>query len=162
MGASFDFMIVSALTSLFFAVLFRVEQARGARFGGGVRSVFDRMLVDIRAHVRDVMPPINDHFFQELFYFSVHKTLSFILGTIRRLERMVLRVVRFNRMQVVRLRTRSTVGEQLPVVEKQNIEASLPVSDHLSQIAEHKKDSALTPREKQKRKEHAISGDGPF
>jgi len=155
-------MIVSALTSLFFAVLFRVEQARGARFGGGVRSVFDRMLFDIRAHVRDVMPPINDHFFQELFYFSVHKTLSFILGTIRRLERMVLRVVRFNRMQVVRLRTRSTVGEQLPVVEKQNIEASLPVSDHLSQIAEHKKDSALTPREKQKRKEHAISGDGPF
>ena len=162
MGASFNVMMVSALTSLFFVVLFRIEQGRGARFGGGIRSIFDRMLVSIAAHIRDVMPPINDHFFQEVFYFSIHKTLSFLLGTIRKLERVVLRVVRFNRMQVVRLRTRGKAGEQQVAVPKNDGDASLPVSDHLTQIAEHKKENALTPREKQKRKDHAISGDGPF
>jgi hypothetical protein len=106
---------------------------------------------------------VNEHFFQELFYFSVHKTLSFLLGTIRKLERVVLRIVRFNRMQVVRLRTRGTVElpQSAPKAEGDVASAS-PVSDHLTQIAEHKKESALSPREKQKRKEHAISSDGPF
>lgn len=165
MGASFNVMTISALTSLFFVILFHIEQARGARFGEGVRSIFDRMLLSIRAHVRDAMPPINDHFLQELFYFSVHKTLSFLLGTIRKLERIVLRIVRFNRMQVVRLRTHGTASEVQLVGTKPEegvIETVSASSDHLLQIAEHKKESALTPREKQKRKDHAISGDGPF
>ena len=170
MGASFDLMIVSALSSLFFVVLFSIEQARGMRFGQGVRRVFDRMIVDIKAHVRAVMPPVNDHFFQELFYFGVHKTLSFLLGTIRKLERIVLRIVRFNRMQVVRLRTQGTtiiapVEQPTTATAREGSageQSITSVSDHLTLIAEHKKENALSPREKQKRKEHAISGDGPF
>ena len=167
MGASFNVMMVSALTSLFFIVLFRIEQGRGARFGDGVRSTFDRMLVSIKDHIRDALPPINDHFLQELFYFSVHKTLSFLLGRIRKLERFVLRIVRFNRMQVVRLRTQSVVTTEQSIVaskvgEISSEAAQSPISDHLTQIAEHKKENALSPREKQKRKERSISGDGPF
>jgi len=163
MGASFHSMIASALTSLFFVVLFRVERARGVRFGESIRSIFDRMILSIRAHVHDAMPPINDHFLQELFYFSVHKTLSVALGSIRKLERIVLRIVRFNRMQVVRLRTRATAGEPTSAVVGA-AETAVPTttSDHLVQIAAHKKEVELTAREKQKRKEHSISGDGPF
>ena len=166
MGASFNVMTISALTSLFFVILFHIEQARGARFGEGVRSIFDRMLMSIRAHIREAMPPINDHFFQELFYFSVHKTLSVLLSTLRKLEHMVLRVVRFNRMQVVRLRTGSTAEVQQQIspktAEESSAATSTPSSDHFAQIAEHKIESALSPREKQKRKDHAIAGDGPF
>lgn len=160
MGVSFNVMTISALSSLFFVILFSIEHARGVRFGEGIRSIFDRMLVSIRSRVRDVMPPVNDHFFQELFYFGVHKTLSFLLGTIRKLEHVVLRIVRFNRMQVVRLRTQGSATSPNVEVAKAGDEPSS--SDHLTQIAEHKKENALTPREKQKRKDHAIAGDGPF
>lgn len=162
MGASFNVMTISALTSLFFIVLFSIERARGARFGEGIRGIFDRMLVGIKSHIRDAMPPINDHFFQELFYFGVHKSLSFLLNTLRKLEHMVLRIVRFNRMQVVRLRTRGSATAQPTIVTKTDTEDATSPSGHLTQIAEHKKENALTPREKQKRKDHAIAGDGPF
>ncbi|MFM2374727.1 MAG: hypothetical protein RLZZ234_722 [Candidatus Parcubacteria bacterium] len=154
MGASVTFLVLGSLSTLFLTFLFVVEDRRGVRFGERVRGIFDRMILGIQAGVRNSFPEVNDHFFQELFYFVVHKVLSFVLTLLRKLEHVVLHIVRFNRMQVMRLRrpehsaTSGGVSDQLP--------------NHLADIAEHKRAVELSHTEKSKRKEASIEGSGPF
>jgi hypothetical protein len=153
MGAPLTFLVIGSLATLFLTILFKIEERRGVRFGEHVRSIFDRMIIGIASGVRNMFPEVNDHFFQELFYFIVHKVLSFVLKCLRRLEHFVLHIVRFNRMQVTRLRT--------PQPEA-NGAAPRPVQGHLADIVEHKRSVELTHKEKTKRKEASIEGSGPF
>lgn len=156
MGTSLNVLIFSTLTSLFFVVLFTVEQYRGRRYGENVRAVFDRMLSRIKSNMFGFAPEINNHFFQELFYYFIHKVLSVFLAIVRKIEHLVLHIVRFNRMKVIQLRTPHAVGDT-------DVSATpLQTDDHFAQIAEHKKSVELTPKEKQKRKDASISGMGPF
>jgi hypothetical protein len=152
MGASFTLFVLGGLSSLFLVVLFAVEERRGVRFGEHVRSIFDRMIIGIKLGVRGAFPEVNDHFFQELFYFVIHKMLSFALMCLRRLEHAVLHIVRFNRMQVMRLRAATHTDEH----------AGKAQTGHFADIAEHKRSMELTPQQKVKRKEASIEGSGPF
>lgn len=159
MGASLNILIASGLTSLFLALLFSIEQHRGSRYGEKVRAVFDRMLIGIRANIRGLAPEVNNHFFQELFFYLIHKVLSMFLALVRKLEHIVLHVVRFNRMQVVRLRQYGTHAATDMSTDQRS---TMHTDGHFAQIAEHKKSIELTPKEKQKRKDASISGSGPF
>jgi hypothetical protein len=152
MGASFTFFVLGSLTSLFLVILFAIEERRGVRFGEHVRGIFDRMIIGIKLGIRGAFPEVNDHFFQELFYFLVHKVLSFALMCLRRLEHAVLHIVRFNRMQVMRLRAAAHMDERTTSVQ----------TGHFADIAEHKRSVELTPQQKVKRKEASIEGSGPF
>ncbi len=148
MGA-FAFLTLGGISTLFLVTLYVIEDRRGSRFGGGVRSIFDRVLADTAAHIRESIPDVNDHFFREVFHFIVHTVLSFILATVRRIERTVLKIVRFNRMQVMHLRTKQQAEATAGADER---------SGHLAEVMDHKRSVELTPREKAKRKEEAIEG----
>ena len=153
MGASLTLLVISGCSSLFLVTLFTIEGYRGVRYGEQVRAVFDRMLISMRTSVKSVAPDINNYFFQELFYYAIHKVLSFFLTVVRKLEHSVLHVVRFNRMQVIRLRKYGALDD---------MSKNASPDSHLELIAEHKKSVELTPHEKQKRKDASISGSGPF
>lgn len=95
------------------------------------------------------LPDFNDHFFREVFHFIVHSVLSFILASVRRIERAVLTIVRFNRMQVMHLRSHPRTDTDAGATER---------SGHLAEVMDHKRSVELTPKEKAKRKEDAIEG----
>lgn len=151
MGISLNILVLSGLSSLLLITLFSIEQHRGRRFGEHIRAIFDRMLTGMNKGVRAHMPHVNKYFFQELFHFIVQRTLSQALALLRRLEHLVLHVVRFNRMQVLALRKREA-----------EVVAPQATDEHFAAIAEHKKAVELSPKEKQERKDASISGDGPF
>lgn len=149
MGASITFLTFGGLSSLFLIVLFAIEERRGVRFGERVRSVFDRLVQNVKDNVRSAFPEVNDHFLRELFHFLIHGMLSFVLAFVRSVDRGVVRIVRFNRMQVMRLRT--------PKIEK-SPEQPTDRSGHLAEVMDHKRSVELSPKERAKKKEEAIEG----
>jgi hypothetical protein len=148
MGA-LAFLTIGGFSTLFLIVLYAIEDKRGSRFGERVRTIFDRLLADTAAHIRTSIPDLNDHFFREVFHFLVHSVLSFILATVRRTERAVLKIVRFNRMQVMHLRSQPRPDAAPGGGER---------AGHLAEVMDHKRSVELTPKEKAKRKEDAIEG----
>ncbi len=152
MGASAHIAFASGLFSLFLIVLYSVEARRGNRFGEQIRAVFDRLLRRLKGLFREFFPEINSHFLQELFYYMLHITLSRVLSLVRGMERFVLRVVRFNRMQALKLRgIHKKPDDDLSATSENG-------PTHLSQIAEHKEATKLTPREQAKRKAASLEG----
>lgn len=148
MGVSANIALISGIASLLLTILFAFEASRGVRFGDSMRSVFDRLLVRIEQSVRRYVPPINSLFFQELFYYILHIALSRFLNTIRSLEHFILRVVRFNRMKAMRLRSAMDTERKM--------------DPHFAEIAEHKKSVELSPKERARHKEESIESSGPF
>lgn len=149
MGASIAFLTFGGLSTLFLVVLFTIEDKRGLRFGERVRSVFDRLILNAKNGIVGAFPDVNDHFLRELFHFLIHSALSFLLALVRSVERGVVRIVRFNRMQVMRLRTPASTGTDVDPSER---------TGHLAEVMDHKRATELSPKERAKRKEDAIEG----
>jgi hypothetical protein len=154
---SYQLLMWSGAISIILITLFLIEEHRTRRFGEDMRAVFDRMLVRVRHSIRSAFPEVNGNFFQELFYFTVHKTLSGILISLRAVERLIVRVARFNRKQVHRLRVSARKEHEIPT--------QLFPTEHarrLSEIIEHKRSVELTPAERAHRKEASIEGRSLF
>lgn len=149
MGASIAFLTFGGLSTLFLVALFALEDKRGMRYGESVRSVFDRLILNAKNSIAAAFPDVNDHFLRELFHFIIHSILSFLLASVRRIERGVLRIVRFNRMQVMRLRTPKPTAVEGEPTER---------TGHLAEVMDHKRATELSPKERAKRKEDAIEG----
>ena len=144
MGASIAFLTFGGLSTLFLLVLFTVEDKRGMRYGERVRSVFDRLILNAKNSFAAAFPDVNDHFLRELFHFIIHSILSFLLASVRSIERGVLRIVRFNRMQVMRLRTPKPTATDAEPTER---------TGHLAEVMDYKRATELSPKERAKRKE---------
>jgi hypothetical protein len=149
MGASIAFLTFGGLSTLFLLVLFAIEDTRGIRYGERVRSVFDRLIMNARNGIAAAFPDVNDHFLRELFHFIIHSILSFLLASVRSIERGVVRIVRFNRMQVMRLRTPKPTASDSAPIER---------TGHLAQVMDHMRATELSPNERAQRKEDAIEG----
>ena len=152
-------MLASGGTALVLMVLFRIERGRAQRFFESLRRAFDAVCVLVASFFSTRIPEINSIFFQELIHYVTHVLLSKALGFLRSLESLTLTVVRFNRTQAMRLRTRvktaaTETSESAPLVAVQPSTSS----EHLQAIAEHKKAVELTDRQKIKRKNDALEG----
>jgi hypothetical protein len=150
MGTSIAFLTFGGLSSLFLVILFAIEEKRGIRYGERVRAVFDRMISNARKSVGSAFPDVNDHFLRELFHFIIHSILSLVLSAVRSVERGVVRIVRFNRMQVMRLRTPAPPTGVTPEHTERTA--------HLAEVIDHKRSVELSPKERAKKKEEAIEG----
>ena len=141
MGSALQILTISSISTVFLVTLFSVEQYRGRRYGESVRAIFDRMIMGIARALRSRFPEINSLFFQEFAYYILHVFLSKILMSVRRIENGVHSIVRFNRMKALKLRARTNDESTVAFVPSAN-------EAHLSAVAEHKKETELSPKEK--------------
>jgi hypothetical protein len=147
----------SGFTALFLLFLFRIERARGKRFGEGIRKGIDKGIESMQGLFRRILPEVNSVFFQEFAHYVTHMLLSKALGFLRLLESVTLSVVRFNRTQALKLRRRGmTTDTEQPLAQ---LTAS---SEHFQAIQEHKKTMELTDAQKEKRKNAALLGNKKF
>jgi hypothetical protein len=167
--SSFTLFILSGSSALALVLLFSVEQRRRLRFGEAVRTALDTSVERIQYATARRRQAVNEHFFQELYHFFVHTVMSFILTIIRHIENTILHIVRFNRMQVLRLRshvsTRTLPSQSRATAFKEKSLVSNPeqhVKSHLEAIRAHKRKVELDEVEKIKRKSDSVMGRGPF
>jgi hypothetical protein len=134
-------MLSTAITtSITFLVLFvvmavvvRVEEARGRRLLlGGVRAFFDRKIIAIHKWFDDLWHHFARYVVQLGWYYSIHSLL-------RTLLRVLVSVYTYIETMFEKNRERT---KDLRKERKQKIKQT-----HLTQIADHKVETALTPTE---------------
>ena len=117
-------------------ILFGRERSRGARYGKGARVLFDRSLEEARVQLERRYRRLADRTLPQSIQYIFHRILVAILDRIRRLEASVSTVLSRNK----------------------NRANGHTISPHLSAIAEHKRETALSEEEKQHRRERALDG----
>jgi len=125
-----SFLYYSLATMLVLSILFRVEDARGKRFLETIRSLFDTVCGVIARSIRRTRVWFGAGMVRLFFHYLAHKLLKVGLAVMRTCERFFEKRLRYNRQKAHKL--------------SESIEQS-----HLAAIAEHKRDTALTEREKQ-------------
>ena len=135
MAEPVTFLYYSFGTLLFLSALFRIEDARGKRFLETVRNLLDRGCELIGKGTRRLRIWFGSGMIRLFFHYLAHKLLKCGLAMIRTCERFFEKRLRYNRRKANQL--------------SESIEQS-----HLAAIAEHKRDTALSDREKQRLKAH--------
>lgn len=135
-------MLTTAITTcLTFLVLFvvmavvvRIEEARGKRlFLGGARRVLDKKILDIHRWLDDTWHHFMRYIVQLGWYYSIHSLLRTILRVLVSIYTFIEHIFERNREKTKTLRKE----------RKQKTRQT-----HLTQIADHKAETALTPTEK--------------
>jgi len=134
MSLPLSILIGSTITLVILTGVFRVEDARGRRlFLGRVRAFIDEVMLRWFGTHHVWVQHLGRGFFRLLFHYFAHGVLNQVLKLVHWLETKLEVLIRQNR-QVAK-----AIG-----AEKRET--------HLTAIAEHKAQTALTEREKQKLK----------
>lgn len=135
-------------TLLFVVFLFGVqaEQKRGKRFLlGGLRGWLDGVIGFTERKIAQSWDHFSKYVVQLGWYYSVHSFLRALLRTIVAFYEQVEHVFERNRHRTKQLRA-----------EKQQVASG---QGHLAKMAQHKADTALTPKQQQKLKDSQLQGD---
>ncbi len=117
-------------------VVYVIEDKKGERvFLVGARSAFDRSLTWILSKIFAVGSYFGNSVVRLLLHYGAHSILKRILSGLRSLEKRVEDLVRQNRQ----------VAKSITNAKTRN---------HLDEIAEHKEEVSLSPKEKEKMLSH--------
>lgn len=131
--------IVSGVCLALLCIFFAIEDRRGQRFAARVRSMLDRSFEASLALWQQHTPVINGRFARNTFRYLFERVLSVVLKVIRVLERYVRLALSLNK-------------------KKERTTTPNP-SEHLTEIAAHKKSAQLSEKEKRTRKDKALRGE---
>lgn len=138
--------ILSASVVVFITLLLVVqaEQKRGKRFlFGGLRGWLDRMIGGVERRVGRWSQHFSRYVIQLGWYYSLHSFLRAVLKMLVSFYERVERIFEANRKRTKELRS----------------EKSQMTKSHLTEMAAHKEQTALTPAQQRKRKEAGLKGD---
>lgn len=130
-------LIGSTITLVFMAGVFRLEDARGgqyvccARVRMGVNALYER----IERTLGGWHPYLGRGFFRLIMHYLAHSVLRRVLRFVRRLEQGIETTMRRNRQ----------VAKAIDAEKRQT---------HLTALSEHKEETALTERQKQRLRAH--------
>jgi hypothetical protein len=128
--------------ALLLIVLFRHERSRGARYHKGARALFDRSLEVAKSQVKRRYRSLADRTLPQSIQYIFHRMLVATLSRLQRLETAVSAVLRRNKNRA----------------NRRDLEEASNASSHLSAIADHKRETALSEEEKKQRRDHALNG----
>ncbi len=137
-------LFATASLVLFFtsARIFALENHRGRRmFAPGLRSWLDGRLHTLAVVTDRKVTYVSRYIITLSWYYSLHAFLKVLLQSVAGVYYFIEKILHRNRDRARVIR-----------IEKKKAHS------HFSQIAEHKAKTALTPAEKIKRKEKALSG----
>ncbi len=143
---SLGLTILSASVVAFIALLLIVqaEQKRNKRFlFGGLRGWLDRVVGTAERKIHRWSQHFSRYVIQLGWYYSLHSFLRAILKILVSFYERIERVFEENRKRTKQLRS-----------EKNQMSQS-----HLTEMAAHKEQTALTPAQQRKRKEAGLKGD---
>lgn len=133
---------ISVTLFMVWALITNIEQRRGNRFFlGGLRGWLDRQLARLARSLWHGLDYVSRRVITFTWYYSLH---SFIRGVLALLERAYIyleRRMRLHHSKATAARSERPVGSSV-----------------LSEIADHKEATALTEKQKQKRKEESLKG----
>ena len=138
MGASLSAVIISGVATITLVVFFRYEKKHGVRYAEDTRMRLDRALADILLRAKQRYHEATTQTIRQSVYYIFHKVLTAILRAVQRLEQRVRSVVHSNK-------NRANRNEHV-------------FSPHFSAIADHKRETRLSPLEKQHRRDIALLG----
>jgi hypothetical protein len=142
MIAAFVFAAVTLVLFLASARIFALENHRGRRmFASSSRTWLDERLHAWAVGLDRKVTYISRYIITLSWYYSLHAFLKLLLQSVAGVYYFIEKILHQNRDRARVIR-----------IEKKKAHS------HLSQIAEHKTKTALTPAEKAKRKEKALSG----
>ncbi len=129
-------LIGSAITLVIMTGVFRLEDRKGKLVVlRGFRQGCNRRLTSLMERYTGWHPYVGRGFFRLLLHYFMHSFLRRTLNFVRRLEGKIERLMRQNRQ----------VAKAIDAEKRQS---------HLTAIAEHKIETALSEREKQRRRSH--------
>ena len=141
MSAVLLFTGVSLVAFVVFASVSGREVTRGSRFFAvGFRNWLDRTIESLVSAFGRAMTYVGKYIITLSWYYSLHAFLKFVLQFLASVYHIVERLLHHNRSKARRIR-----------IERKQ-------SSHLTEIADHKAQTALTSNEKQKRKDKALLG----
>ena len=136
---------ISFILFVIFGLVFSYEQKVGKRvFLDLVRTGLDNVLLKLGAKTQRFFVYLGRYIITLSWYYSLHTFLKFFLKALAKLYFSVETLLQRNRVRAKKIRSerrQSTNGDT-----------------HLSQIANHKAETALTEAEKNKRKKLALEG----
>lgn len=121
-------------------VVVLVERKTNKRFLGSVRGYVDVKLDVFFRSTKEQVPGVNQEFVRQFFHYMIHVFLSIVLRVVRRTEKILRAIVRFNRKKAIER------------VERDE-------DTYLEKIAAHKEEVALSSKEKKHRKDAALRGE---
>ena len=131
MVIAFVYVGCSVVALLLLTVVYTIEDVKGKRiFMVGARESLDRFLNAFSLKISRFVYGFAHGFMRLLFHYGAHSVLKRVLAGIRRLEVRVENLVRANRKIAKDIRNKTRT--------------------HLSDIADHKEEVALTDKEKEK------------
>lgn len=138
-------LIASTVTFLFVLFLVSAEQKRGSRFLlVRARAWSDKIVAGIGLSMSRSWDHFNRYVVQLGWYYGLHSLLRALLKTLIAFYERVEHVFEINRKRTKLLR-----AERRKAIS----------SNHLTEMAEHKANSALTPSQQKKLKESHLEGD---
>lgn len=139
MTLSISILIGSAITLVILAGVFRLEESKGRLvLLPGLRAGFNYLLNSFYSRLHNWHPYLGQGFVRLILHYVMHGILRRLLNVVRFIERAVERLMRQNR-QVAK-----------------TIDAEKRQASHLEAIAEHKVETALSEREKQRRRAEKV------
>lgn len=132
-------VLASGGLTLALLLLFWYEQARGARYLGGARTLFDRSVEHAKRRLEQTYRRVTGQTLRQSIHYIFHQVLTAILHQMHRLEDVVHAIARFNKNRA----NHSKSGASL---------------SHLSVIADHKRETQLSDTQKQQRRDEALLG----
>jgi hypothetical protein len=140
MSDSFTAFIVSTIVLTFVVFLFRVEQGRGRRFFGGIRSHIDFWFLKVRHLFNVRLRSWSRYFIRQVGHYFLHTFLTGMIVSLSGLEE----------------RLRTTLRANRALAKKSDKERT--EMNKLDEIALHKMEIALTEEEKRIRKKRSLEG----
>lgn len=132
--------LVSVLSVLFFAVLFRIEGKRGMRFGEHLRIRADFIILKATKYLHTALNYTGRDFIRQVVHYLFHTILRSVLEFTKRAEKGLRNMMRINKTLAKRAERESTTRTKL------------------EEIALHKVETALTEDEKRVRREKELRG----
>lgn len=131
---------ISAGVLLVLTALFRVELKNGERlFLGGFRGWLDTVVSSLFEWFARVLSYLHAGVFRTTLHYIVHHILDRIIAALIRLQKRLFQVYEKNKWK------HKTI---------ERVDSKDNVDEHLSAIAEHKRETALTPAQKRKLRKH--------
>jgi hypothetical protein len=142
MSSALTFAVVNLVAFVVVARIFTLEARRGRRFvATGIRNAADDGIDVVVRRVSRMYTYVARYIITLSWYYSLHAFLKVILRFLAGTYTAVETLLHNNRTRARKIR-----------IERKREQS------HLSLIADHKAETALTPVEKAKRKEKALSG----
>lgn len=146
-SAGLTWLIASASLFGLLVLTTQIEKKRGKRlFLKSLRGWFDGVVARVGSRIVNTWEHFVKYVVQLGWYYGLHSFLQAVLKTLIRFYERIERIFEVNRKRTKELRA-----------EKKQATEGTP--SHLTEMAQHKVDTALTPAQQRKLKERELKGD---